>query len=347
MNAKNITSALAIAAAAGSAYFMARAGSRQRKDYRFQDKVVLITGGSRGLGLELARQFASHGAHLVLCARDAAELDTARMELEATGAKVLALPCDVADRAQVSGMVEVVLGHFGRIDVLVNNAGTMVVSPIEHVTMEDYHDAMNTNFWGAVNVAYEVVPHMQERRSGRLVNISSIGGKIGVPHMTAYSASKFALSGWSRALRGELAKDNVWVTTIYPGLMRTGSPRHASFKGQYQAEYAWFKVADSLPGISVSSEHAAISIVEAVARGENEAVIGMPAKAAILFDSLVPEISGDVLAVAGRMLPAPGGIGTGMRAGADSETPVTRSVLTTLTQDAERANNELRDERFA
>lgn len=339
-NSRNTTTALAVATAAG-AYLLTRAAMRRNRDYDFRGKTVLITGGSRGLGLVLAREFAGHGARLVICARDSDELDIARAELSSRGTEVLAVPCDLADRQQVHNLVDAAIRHFGSIDVLVNNAGTIGVTPIEHATMEDYHYAMDTNFWGAVHTAYYLVPHMQQRRSGRIVNISSIGGKIGVPHLAPYCASKFALNGWSRSLRGELMKDGIVVTTVIPGLMRTGSPRNADFKGQNVAEYAWFKISDSLPVLSVSAEHAAKSIVAAARRGDVELIIGTSAKLAVTFDQNLPEISGELAALAGRMLPSPGGIGIESRKGAESESKVTQSPLTGLTDQAAWQNNEV------
>lgn len=342
--AKNHTNAavtLAIAAAAGGMLLLAGSARRRNRGFDFAGKVVLIAGSSRGLGLVLARQLAAEGARLVLCARDAEELEAARNELQSRGADVLAIPCDLTNRDAANALVNHAISHFGHIDVLINNAGTIAVGPIEHVTMDAYHEAMNVNFWAAVHVAYHVVPHMQERRSGRVVNIGSIGGKIGVPHLIPYSASKFALTGWSRGLRAELAKDGVVVTTVSPGLMRTGSPRNATFKGQNEKEYAWFKAGDSLPLLSVSAESAARDILHATREGRAELIVGALAKAGVLFDQLAPEWSSDLAAFAGRMLPAPGGVGERSMRGAESESKLTQTPLTALTDRAARENNEL------
>ncbi|MBC8165710.1 MAG: SDR family NAD(P)-dependent oxidoreductase [Bryobacteraceae bacterium] len=340
-NARETTKTLAIAAAAGFAFLIARAAVQRQREYDFKGKVVLITGSSRGLGLVIARQLAGEGARLVICARDADELEAARAELSSHGADVFAIACDLAKPDEANTLVDRAIEHFGGIDVLINNAGTIKVSPIEHITMEDYHYAMDTNFWAAVNVAYRVVPHMQERRSGRIANISSVAGKIGVPHMIPYCAGKHALVGWSRGLRTELAKDNVLVTTICPGLMRTGSPRNAEFKGRNTAEYAWFKVADSLPVISTAAETAAQEILAAVRRGDVERIIGGAARAGVFIDQFLPEWSGELASIAGRLLPGPGGVGTETRRGAESESPLSRSALTSLTQEAELENNEI------
>jgi short-subunit dehydrogenase len=258
-------------------------------DYDLKDRTVLITGGSRGLGLVMAREFAREGARLVLCARDEQELDQARLDLEKLGAEVMVVPCDVTNRQDVNAMIAAVNNRFGAVDVLVNNAGVIQVGPLEVMTPEDFELAMQAHFWGPLNTILAVLPSMRQRRTGRIVNISSIGGKVSVPHLVPYSASKFALVGLSKGLRAELMKDGIKVTTVCPGLMRTGSPRNADFKGKHQYEYAWFSISDALPLLTVSAENAAKQVVRACKRGQAELVISVPAKVAVLFDALFPE----------------------------------------------------------
>jgi short-subunit dehydrogenase len=200
---------------------------------------------------------------------------------------------------------------------------------------------MRTNFWGAVYTSMAVLPTMSGRRAGRIVNITSIGGKIAVPHLLTYSASKFALVGFSEALRMEMAKYGIWVTTVCPGLMRTGSPRNADFKGQSRKEYAWFMVSDSLPGPSISAERAAERIVRACVHGEAEVILGLPAKVAARLYALAPSLSAEILAATNRMLPQAPGQTAEARKGFESESEVTQSWITGLTREAERANNQL------
>lgn len=319
----------------------ARGVVRKWRAYDFRGKTVLITGGSRGLGLILARELSRHGARLAICARDPAELERARKELLQQGAEVLAVPCDVTDRAQVSELIKVVRGRYGKIDVLINNAGVIQVGPLEVMTIEDYDEAMKTHFWGPLYTTLETLPEMRQRREGRIVNISSIGGKIGVPHLTPYSASKFALAGLSQAMRGELAKDGIVVTGVYPGLMRTGSPRNATFKGQHRAEYAWFTISDSLPGTSMNAERAARQVIAACQRGDAEVILSTQAVLAVKFNSLFPELTSDLLALVNRLLPAAGGIGVNRAKGKDSESKYAPSILTTLGDQAAIRNNEV------
>ncbi|HYO81701.1 MAG TPA: SDR family NAD(P)-dependent oxidoreductase [Bryobacteraceae bacterium] len=333
-----------LAMAAGAAGALILAGltvRRHQRQFDFRGKSVLIAGGSRGLGLVISRQLAAQGARLAICARSQEELDAAVADLQSRGADVQAYRCDLANRDEAKHMVQQVLADLGTIDVLINNASTITVGPIETMTLDDYHYSMETIFWSAAHTAYYVVPHMQQKKSGRIVNIGSIGGKVGVPHLSTYCAAKFALTGWSRSIQAELRKDGIYVTTISPGLMRTSSPRNATFKSQNKAEYAWFKISDSLPGLTLSAEQAAYEIIEAARRGEVESVLGLPAQIAILFDNLAPELSGEIAALAARALPAVGGIGTRSARGAESESSATRSPLTKLTDTAARENNEL------
>ncbi len=234
--------------AMGAGVFALKSAFSHLFEYDFKNKTVLITGGSRGLGLVLAREFAREGARrLAICARDERELGQARMDLEKFGVEVMAVQCDLTNKQDVNEMVAAINRRFGHIDVLVNNAGVIQVGPLEVMTNEDFELAMNAHFWAPLHTIMAVLPSMRQRKAGRIVNITSIGGKVSVPHLVPYSASKFALVGLSKGLRAELAKDGITVTTICPGLMRTGSPRNADFKGQHRFEYAWFSISDALP----------------------------------------------------------------------------------------------------
>lgn len=328
-------------AALGAGTYVLKSAFNRLFEYDLKDKTVLITGGSRGLGLVMAREFAREGAWLVLCARDQEELEQARLDLESRGAEVMVVPCDVTNQQDVKSMIAAVYTRFGAVDVLVNNAGVIQVGPLEVMTHEDFELAMRAHFWGPLNTIFAVLPSMRARKTGRIVNISSIGGKVSVPHLVPYSASKFALVGLSKGLRAELMKDGIKVTTVCPGLMRTGSPRNADFKGKHQFEYAWFSISDSLPLLTVSAENAARQVVDACKRGQAELVISVPAKIAVLFDSIFPEAMSQMLAVTNRLLPEPGGVGTERMKGRDSTSTWSPSWVTTLNEEAALRNNEV------
>lgn len=248
----------------------------------------------------------------------------------------------MSNPAQVQSLLTSVENALGPVDVLVNNAGTILVGPLEHMSVADFEEVMRINFWGAVHTTLAVLPGMKERRQGRIVNITSIGGKVAFPHLLPYTTSKFALVGLSEGLRAELAKDGIWVTTVVPNLIRTRSPRNAKFKRDYKKEYAWFTISDSLPGASMSADRAANQIVRACQNGESELVLGLPAKLAVLANGIAPGLISDLLAAGNEwLLSQAAGSETARRKGYESESRVTKSSLTSLTRATERANNEV------
>lgn len=276
---------------------------RRRPTFDLTGKVVLITGGSRGLGLALARGFAKEGARLVLCARDEAELRAAQEDLAKWTSDVLALPCDVSDCGQVQLMVEAAMREYGQIDVLVDNAGVIQVGPLKTMTIDDFDRAMEVIFWGTVYTTMAVLPHMLERRHGRIVTITSVGGKVSVPHLLPYSCAKFAAVAFSEGLRAELQGIGVQAITIAPGLMRTGSFLNAEFKGDDDREAAWFSLSSSLPGASMSAQRAARQIIAATKRGDAEKILSLPANLIALLHGVFPGATADLLGLINRALP--------------------------------------------
>jgi NAD(P)-dependent dehydrogenase (short-subunit alcohol dehydrogenase family) len=337
MNRKN----LVLLGGLGIAAYLAYRVYKTKHLYSFRDKTVLITGGTRGLGLLMARRLAAEGAKLVVCARDHEEVHRAFHELADRGTRVIALTCDLRDPGQVRVMVQKARERLGAIDVLINNAGIISVGPVETMTLADFQDNLATNFFSAVHTIIQVLPEMRARGQGRIVNVSSIGGKVGVPHLLPYCASKFALTGLSEGLRSEAAKDGVVVTTVCPGLMRTGSPRNALFKGHHRVEHALFTLMDAFPGVSMNADSAAKRIIEACRYGEAEVVLSFPAKAAVLLHDLFPGLATDLNALINRLLPRGGGIGTHAVPGYASESKVAPSVLTALSDRAAEENNEM------
>jgi NAD(P)-dependent dehydrogenase (short-subunit alcohol dehydrogenase family) len=331
---------LAAGAVGVGAWWLTRLRGRPA-DYDFRGKVVLITGGSRGLGLVLARKLAAQGARIAICGRDPDEVERAGQDLAGHGDWPLALPCDVTNATQVHDLVQAVEAHFGRVDVLINNAGIIQVGPYSAMTRADFDEAMNINFWGAYNATEAVLPGMRRRGEGRIVNISSVGGKVSVPHLLPYCASKFALTGYSHGLRAELAPEGIVVTTVCPWLMRTGSPRHALVKGRHESEYALFKISDSLPLLTLGAEEAADRILAACARGDAETLLALPAQTAARLHALLPELVAGVLEFVQRLLPVNGPGGEQVREGKDCESTLAPALLTAAFDQAARQNNEM------
>jgi short-subunit dehydrogenase len=315
--------------------------ARRTRETDLRDQVALITGSSRGLGLALARQLAREGCRVVLSARNQAELERARQDVERLGAEVLAVICDVSDREQVRRLVHQATERFGRIDILINNAGVMTVGPLATQTIEDFERAMNVMFWGVVYPTFEVLPQMRARRGGRIAVITSIGGKVSVPHLLPYGAAKFAAVGFSEGLRAELARDAISVTTVVPGLMRTGSHLNAEFKGQHHKEFMWFSLGATLPMSSISAEAAARQIVGAIKHGDAEVILSWQAKLLAGVQGAAPGLMSNVLGLVNRILPGPGGIGSDRATGHASRGALTDSPVEALGRRAARDLNQL------
>jgi short-subunit dehydrogenase len=250
--------------------------------------------------------------------------------------------CDNTDQARVKEFVAVARQRLGPIDVLVNNAGVIEVGPLEEQRLEDFERSLKVHLWASVYTCLEVIPEMKAQGAGRIVNISSFGGKVAVPHLIPYCTSKFALSGFSSGLRTELARHGIVVTTVYPGLMRTGSHIQAEFKGQHDKEYRWFSIGNAVPGFSMSAERAARQILRGVALGDAEVVLTLPAKVAVVAQTLLPNLVAGVEAFVNRhLLPEPGGVGP-QRVKGYASRDATPRTLTALSDRASARNNEIR-----
>lgn len=331
-----ITAGLAFAAGAwASAKAVASAFNR----FYLKGRVVLVTGGSRGLGLILARQLAEEGAKVVICARSEETLQHASEDLSSRTSDYLAIPCDITDKQQVKELVQQIHDEMGSVDILINNAGTIQVGPMELMSEEDYVSALNIHFWGPFYVMRAVLPDMMARKMGRIVNIVSIGGKISVPHLLPYNTSKYALSGLSEGMAAELKKYNIKVTSVYPGLMRTGSPRNVDVKGQHKKEYALFKLSDSLPVLSMNADSAAGRIIRAMKQGDRTITLTLPAKLALAVHGFAPALTIYFFERVSSLLPRKTG-DRETRKGRDSESGLSEFFLTKKTDEAAEKNLE-------
>jgi len=303
--------ALAGAAALGTAALALALfrGIRRRRKEGLRGKIVLITGSSRGLGLAMAQEFGRRGARIVLTARDQDELERARVLLLDQQAvsdtrDILVVPADLRKPEEAEYLIHRVTETWGQVDVLVNNAGIITVGPFENLSVQDFHDVMETNFFSGVHCALSVAPQMLRRGAGTIVNITSIGGKIAVPHLLPYTASKFAAVGFSEGLHVELRSKGVNVLTVVPGLMRTGSHLNAFFSGDAEQEYRWFSRGASMPGASTSARSAARRIVNAVLAGETEIAITPQAVLASRLSNVSPELTAQAMGIMNRLLPS-------------------------------------------
>ena len=310
--------------------------------YSLRGKIALITGGSRGLGLVLARHICAQGGSVALIARDPDELARAKADLIQRGGVVLTVQCDLLDSGQIQAAVRQIIDRFGKIDILINNAGIIEVGPLEHMTREDFERAMRLHFWAPYELVSRTVPEMRTWGGGRIVNISSIGGKVAVPHLAPYSVSKFALTGFSDAIRAELARDNIHVTTVAPGMMRTGSHVNAKFKGKHDVEFAWFSASAGAPVISMNADRAARKILAACRRGQPALTLTFAARGAILGNALFPNLTGYMMKIVNRFLP-----GTADEAGNESQAGAQVHRLTPrwLTRSADRATQKNNEDR--
>jgi short-subunit dehydrogenase len=299
---RTTTKLLAAASAAGLASAVMR---RIRRPADLSGQVALITGASRGLGLLLARELAGRGCRVVICARNADDLAAAEADLVARGAEVMAVPCDLTERRQAEALVGQVTARFGRLDILVNNAGVIQGGPVTEMSADEFTTAVDLMLLAPVYVTLAALPYLRSTPAGRVVNITSIGGKVAVPHLLPYCAAKFGAVGFSQGLRAELSGRGVTVTTVVPGLMRTGSHLRAQFTGQAAKEYTWFAVLASAPLLSMGAERAARQIVAAAARGRSQLTLTPVAPVVTRIAGLAPATTSNVLTWARRLLPGP------------------------------------------
>ena len=272
----------------------------------FDSKVVLITGGSKGLGFVMARELLKEGARVAICARERDELERAKRKLLQYGEEVLTLVCDVTDEAQVHDMVMDTVEYFGRLDILLNNAGIIQVGPMQAFSKKEYEKAMNVMYWGIANTTLEVIPHFKEQGGGQIVNITSVGGKVSMPHLLPYDASKFAAIGFSEGSAAELRKDGIYVTAIIPGLMRTGSFVNADFQKGNEKEFNLFRILANLPMATMSAEKAAHKILNAIKTKDAVKVIGPQARMLIELHHFFPNLMVKLFSLINKQIPTSG-----------------------------------------
>lgn len=295
-----ITSASAILGTLLASYIFKKVNT----GYDLKGKTALVTGGARGLGFILAKKLASKGSEVLICSENQEDLNRAVALFEKENLVIKAIYCDLMSKEQIDQLIMQVKSEYSSLDILINNAGTIKVGPVQTMNQADFQQAMNLHFWAPFHLMAEFMPMMGKSvKSSRIVNIVSIGGKVSFPHLLPYNVSKYALSGLSEGLSAEFTRKNIKITTVYPGLMTTGSPPNVRVKGQARKEYGWFKISDSLPLISIDAEKAAGKIINAMQKGKKTLVLSLVAKLAIAIHGLFPGLNIGMFSVANWLLP--------------------------------------------
>lgn len=340
--------ALGLAAVGGAVLWT---GLRHARRIHLRGAVVVVTGGGRGLGHAIARELADAGCKLALCGRDGHVVASAVAALRARGTEAIGSACDAGDAEAVERFIDGVIDHYGRIDVLINNAAQCFVGPAAELEAADVESALRNIFWVQYLPTMAVLPHMRQRRSGRIVNVTSIGGKVPTPHQAAYAAGKFAATGWSETLGVELRKDGIEVSTVTPPPLNDGAPLHAHFNGQAEDEFVWFARTLTSRVRATSTERAARAIVSAARYGDAERAVSFPSWLASRAFGSAPNLVSRVLSLVDRGLPAggPPGATTRMRLGAEvvggSNDPRVRALGDAAASDERRYMEDRRPER--
>ncbi|PCC73433.1 Short-chain dehydrogenase [Nannocystis exedens] len=311
-----------ISAIAGGALGVAAGAwmiSRRRRRITLQGRVVVVTGGGRGFGYAIAREFLRHGCKLAICGRDGEEIARAVAELRRRGADVFGMACDASDPVQVEAFIKGVLDTFGALDVLVNNAGQMFFGPVAELHPDDLEAAIRNILWVHYRPTMAVLPHMRARGFGRIVNITSVAGKIPIPHHAAYVVGKYAATGWSEVLTVELRKDGILVSTITPPPLANGAPLYTHFNGREEEEFKWFARGLTSRWSASSTDRAARIVVDAAIHGDRQRAISPGSWLAARAQGAAPGLMTRIWAGFDRVLPPPGPPGhtTKMRVGAE------------------------------
>jgi short-subunit dehydrogenase len=274
-----------------------------RREETYEGQSVVISGGSRGLGLEMARQLARAGARITLLARDPDELEVACQELKSISPNICTLVCDVTQKEHFEYALAETRARFGSVDVLIHNAGQISVGPFAAMEKNDYNSQIDLHLNAAIDSIRAVTPYFRQSEGGRILLISSIGGRIPIPHLPAYCASKAALGLLAESVRPELAAENISITVAYPGLIRTGSDVYAKFRGDAKREAKWFRTIDHLPIITMAQEKCARRALQATLDRRASIIVGAPAKLADFFYHTFPETYADITTLITRALP--------------------------------------------
>ena len=244
----------------------------------FKNKVVLITGASSGIGKQTAIEFAKLGSNIILVARRKNKLEQVENELKQFNVNTLVCVCDVSKKDQVEELSKIVLQKFNSIDILVNNAGFAIYGLVSDLSINEIESQMETNYFGMIYCVKNFLPLMLKKKSGHIVNVASIGASFGVPGVSSYCATKFAMLGFSEGLKHELYGTGVGLTVVSPIMVRTPLFEHPSF-----TNFSKFST-----GVSLSSETVAKTIIKASNSSRLEIVVPSVARVVIWFKQTFP-----------------------------------------------------------
>jgi NAD(P)-dependent dehydrogenase (short-subunit alcohol dehydrogenase family) len=338
-SASGVTGALGLALGAG---LLLSAAARRARRIDLRGRVVMITGGARGLGLAIAREFLKRGCKLAICGRGGDVVDRAVEELRSQGADVFGAACDASDPEQARDFVARVVERFGSIDVLVNNAGQCFAGPAVQLEAETVEQALRGIFWVQFHPTMAVLPHMRSRRFGRIVNITSISGKLPTSHQAAYSTGKYAATGWSETLSVELAREGIHVSTLTPPPLRNGAPMGVHFNGRAEEEFLWFTRILTSRLATTTADRTARVVVDAAEHGDRERAISALSWFGTRVQGLSPNLMGWFMTQLERWQPDHGAPGekSKMRPGyevvANSQDPRVQALATTARKDERR-----------
>ena len=271
-----------------------------------EGKVVVITGAGSGIGRALALQLAAQGSQLALCDVSADNLQKTVEIAGAHGVKVYSATVDVADRKAVQTFADNVERVLGKAHVIINNAGVALAQTVDHMKRSDFEWVMNINFYGVVNGTEAFLPHLKTQKDGHIVNISSIFGIIGVPSQSAYNASKFAVKGFTEAMRQELKSSypHIHVTCVHPGGIKTNIVRNGRIEEDMSGKQVSLgkMAADFDKMAGTTAEEAARQIVRAIEKNTKRLLIGPDAKVLDLMQRLLPNHYDNVMGIGTKLL---------------------------------------------
>lgn len=254
----------------------------------FDQRVVVITGAASGIGRALAVQLAARGASLALADMNREGLEETRALIGEVGSRCTLQCLDVADRAAFEAFASQVIADHGEVNVVINNAGVTLVDSVEHQSYKDFEWLMNINFWGVVHGTRAFLPHLQQAADAHIVNISSVFGLIAVPMQSAYNASKFAVRGFTEALKMELAGSHIRVSCVHPGGIKTGIARSARMNLETTGVSREEMGAGFDAKASTTADQAAAIIIRGMLKNKRRILVGTDAKILSLVTRLFP-----------------------------------------------------------